>query len=251
MEDTIHNMYYFLPTSHSKICLLDMDITEPELLIRRIAEEDAKAYPECFHSEAPCVFYRLRYTPPYENFRELKNLIIQIRQATGIRSEYHGLICIDPSEYKGHEDEEYFAVVLKYLFDSTENSTAILVCCQYTEQEMARLASVCMKCLKCFSVSKKQIHIFKEDLLYQLVKASFKEKKVPINSDSIQFIVDALQSPDLIAYRSLQLIDSIPYEIQRSGLDILAYFSNPTSSLCLMAGHPLITERGIEHDYTF
>ncbi len=249
MEDIIRNIDHYLPAAHPQICILDMDITEPEILVRKIAEACAEKHPEYFNCDTSYVFYRLRYMPPYEKFEELRNLIVRISQATGLRSEYHGFICVDPSEYKGHEEEEYFTAVLKYLFDHGANCMVMLVCCQYTEQEMGILANTCMKTLKTFSISKERIHLFDHENLCKLINASFRENKVPIDSSTAHLIAETLLSPELESYRSLQLIEALPREIQCGGTDVETYFKNPDSPLCMMAGHPLVTRKN-DYEHT-
>lgn len=243
----------YLPVDYPRICLLDTDITEPEVLIRNIAASASQQCPERFQGEVPHVFFRLRYTPPYETFHELKNLILRIRKAAGLRSEYRGLICIDPSEYKDHENEEYFIAFLKYLYDNAGNSTVLLVCCQYSEQSLEKLYGVCMKY---FSVDRKQIHIYKEESLVRRMKSVYKKHDICIDKKSLALLASILSRPELIPYRSLQLIERIPYEI-KSGKslitfsDVEAYFQNAHSSICMLAGHPLIEEKGENLEYTF
>lgn len=275
MEEIFHNIESYLPAGYPRICLLDTDIREPELLICRIAEAVSQAYPKYFSGKEPYVFYRLKYTPPYEKFQELRNMILQIRQAAGFCSEYHGMLCIDPSEYRGHEEEEFFIAVLKYLYDNTVNSSVILVCCQYSEQEMAKLANICMKY---FPVCKEQIHIFEEETICKYICSSYREKHMEIDEAAAALLAEVLQSPCLVDCRSLQLLDRLPYEIRNcrrgeseelsrnredaggrciyserkiTAIDVKAFFSDPESSLCMMAGHPLIAERNWNHEYAF
>lgn len=252
MFDLDFNPEAFLPDPYPKICILSTDVVEPEILIRVLAEKTAKSYPDTFKGEAPQVFYRMRYMPPYEAFQEIRKLILQIRNATGIRSSFNGIMVIDVSEYKGHEDEEYFTIFLKYLYDNSCGCKSILVCSQYTEKELQKLV---ISCTRFFPVQQEVLNIYELDQLKALVKASFKERRYKLDTDSIDLIADILTSEKLVSCRTLQLIDRIPDEIQikkdscssKLGLTlseaVKEYFRDPHSPVCLLAGSSLLAEK--------
>ena len=258
MSELKINLKEFLPDAHPKICLLRTDIVEPEILIRLLAAETSKRFPAAFKGEVPQVFYRMRYVPPYETFQEIRNLILQIRNATGIRSRFHGMIAIDVSEYKGHEDEEFFTILLKYLYDNMCGCKTILVCSQYAEKEYRRLLS---RCAEFFPVQQQQLHVYDCEQLKYFVKASFKNHRYTIDSDSIELITDMLMSEELVPYRTIQLIDRIPEEIhikkasckneQGSTFSdaVREYFLDPNSPICMLASHALLSgkEGQFEH----
>lgn len=262
MNALINNLTPFIPDNYSKLCLLDTDIIEPELLVRNISDVVSEEYPECFQGEASLVFFRLRYTPPYERFTELRRLILEIRQATGIRSRFRGMLCIDASEYKGHEDEEYFTILLKYLYDNAQDDAVVFVCSQYSEQEMDKLANYCMKY---HPLHKEKLMLFEKERLAQLIESVAMRENVFFDDEAMQLLTTALSSASLKASRSMQLIERVPRELcchnhdtncrerktQRiSSNTILDYFSNASTPICMMAGRALLQERNVDIEHT-
>ena len=239
-----------LADSHPQICILCTDIVETEILIRLLADKTSKRYPDAFKGEVPQVFYRMRYVPPYESFQEIRKLILQIRNATGIRSKFHGIIAIDVSEYKGHENEEFFTILLKYLYDNTRGCKVILVCSQYTEKDYKRIIS---RCAEFFPVQQEQLRIYDCERLKYLIRSSFEKHKCKVDSTGVELIADILTSEELASYRTLQLIDRIPeeiYTIKMPGKSrnetisqdaVREYFLNPHSPICMLAGHSLLS----------
>lgn len=271
LDLSLQDVNCFLPSIQPQIYLLDTDINEPELLVRTIAVSAFKEQEELFLGDSPYVFVRLRYTPPYEKNMELKKLITQIRQASGLRSEFRGMIFIDPSEYKGHEGEEFFVILLKYLYDNAAHCSIIMTCCQYSDSELSRLNNSCMRF---FPVIKKNIHLFDRGSLVCLLGFSFQEARISCDLPAIRLIAELLESPKLRDYRNLQLIKRIPFEISKQSAvrktkvvadpfhrhaadqavtrqDVEDYFRRPESTICMMAGHALfprtIQEKGHEH----
>lgn len=258
MFDLKFNPEAFLPNSHPQICILSTDIVETEILIRLLADKTSKRYPDAFKGEVPQVFYRMRYVPPYESFQEIRKLILQIRNATGIRSRFHGIIALDVSEYKGHEGEEFFTILLKYLYDNTRGCKVILVCSQYAEKDHRRLLG---RCAEFFPVQQEQLNIYDHERLKYLIESSFEKRKCKVDSGSVELIADILNSEDLIPYRTLQLIDRIPEEIHIQKMSckskhgnisqsaVREFFLDPHSPICMLAGHALLfgKEEQVEH----
>ena len=258
MFDLKFNLEAFLPSKNSQVCILATDIIEPEILIRILAADTKKTYPDLFKGETPQVFYRMRYVPPYETFQEIRKLILQIRNATGIRSMFNGVIAIDVSEYKGHEEEEFFIVLLKYLYDNSQGCKILLVCSQYTEKEIGRLFSICSRF---FPVQIEKFNLYDTEHLKNLIKSSFKEHDQKISSDNVELIADILECDDLTPYRTLQLIDRVLEELHLRELStdrtlgddlhtsIKKYFRDSYSPICLLAGHALLSgkEELVEH----
>lgn len=261
MIELKHNTEAFLPEAHPRICILNTDITEPEIMIRQLAACAAREYPDAFSGEAPQVFFRMRYTPPYETFQEIRKLILQIRSATGVRSCFHGIITVDVSEYKGHEDEEYFTILLKYLYDNTKGSKTVFVCSRYTDKEIRNLMNACMRF---FPIQYEQIFVYEHNQLKTLIKAAFSKCRLRTDSESIELMADLLGSEDLSDYRTLQLIERLPEEFRRmtkSGLyegqsdsvsvkTVRDYFEDSHSPLCMLAGHALLEGKEGTYEHT-
>ena len=59
---------------------------------------------------------KLSYVPPYESFEDIKTLQLRLFDSPYIKGR--NICCVlDISEWIGHENEEYFAVLLKYFHD--------------------------------------------------------------------------------------------------------------------------------------
>ena len=256
-----------------RFCILDTDVAEAEELMRQVGAKALSCAPDAFRGDVPAVFFRLRYTPPYEPFQELrKNIIPRLRQAAGLRSSYRGLICLDVSEYKGHETEEYFTVLLKYLYDKARGSRVILVCCQYTGEEVARVGRACLKWVP---VYRETLSLYREETLARLIQAAGENQGIPVSGQAARLLASALTAPELASCRSLQLIRRLPREVRDGSLmsgkisatkdgreisgakaggeiiaaeksagrvteeDVRAWLEESASSVCMMAGRPL------------
>lgn len=242
----------YLPDPLPSVKLLATDLAEPELMVREIAALAESRSPCDFSGETPLIFYRLRYTPPYENFREIRNLILLTRKACGLRSCYRGILAVDVSEYRGHEEDEYFTVLLKYLYDTSTFQSLIFVCCRYTEKDMKKLCGVCMKY---FSVTQEYLRLFERTVLKKIIENAFTESGVKAGEDAAELLADVLCREELSPWRSLQLIERLPLEITAERKknqkrnrtlhagEIRSFLQDPGSSLCMMAGHILFTKQ--------
>jgi len=63
------------------------------------------------------VLFKLVYVPPYEDFRELKQLQLRTKDADLFGGDVY--VIMDLSEWVRHETEEYFTVTMKYLHDQS------------------------------------------------------------------------------------------------------------------------------------
>lgn len=119
------------------------DLTEPEALVERLAEQAFQKHPERFRGRQPYAFCRVRYVPPCERFPELRRLILCVKEVTGLRAEFRGIMAAEVSEWLGREEEEYFTVLLKYLYDHRDIWQGWLVVRNCPERQMARFLSAC------------------------------------------------------------------------------------------------------------
>lgn len=257
MKEFVSNETAYLPAGYPVLSLIETDIIEPEILIRRIADELWDAYEDRFSGDIPAVFYKLRYTPPYGEFRDIRKLILQIRKATGIRSDFKGLIALDVSEYRGHEDEEYFTIFLKYLYDNSIDRRILFVCSQYTEPEVTRLYNACVRY---FPIQKEKLMVYSGKMLSDLIKTAFSRQHIEITLGGITRLATYLQSQEIFPHRSIQLIERLPHEILQANPDItrrnvvdekniVEYFRKSDSSICMMIGHSLFSERNPDYEY--
>ncbi len=92
--------------------LLISGISDNDRAVRTLAETELQ------QAGRTLVFYRSRYTPPYETFKELKNLMLHVKDNGSLFED--NVVAIDLSEWVGHESEEYFTIFLKYLHDQRD-----------------------------------------------------------------------------------------------------------------------------------
>ena len=239
----------FVPESHPAVCLLETDVAEPEIMVREIGTVTEQSHPALFTGESPQVFYRLRYTPPYDNFHEIRSLILRTRMAAGLCSSYRGIVAIDVSEYRGHEEDEYFTIFLKYLYDCSDFQNLIFVCCQYSERDMQRLRSACMKY---FPVRQERFRFFEKPTLKRIIGNTFREAEIKAGDDASELLADILCREEFVPWRSLQLLERLPREIRADNrqnqkrnqplhaAEIRSFLQDPECSLCMMAGHVLL-----------
>ncbi len=101
--------------------LMGNDLPEQRKLAEFIAMEAATMFPEEFKGTRRAFPFELRYAAPFEkDFYELKRLQGTAAVTAGYRNEYLGYVIIDVSEYVCHENEAYFDIALKYMYDRND-----------------------------------------------------------------------------------------------------------------------------------
>lgn len=105
------------------------------LLISGIADND-RLVRQYIDSDRP-IYYKSRYTAPYEEFHELKKLLLLVRSIDDVNAE--NVIAVDLGEWIGHEQEEYLTVMLKYLHDQRDHWRYVFTAGDCSREEAARL----------------------------------------------------------------------------------------------------------------
>ena len=90
---------------------------ENERFAKELAQAQMKVTPERFDGVFPIVYQKMLYTAPFEKFHGLRQLASQIRDATGLRACYRGIVGLDLTDWFGHEQEEYLKITFKFLHD--------------------------------------------------------------------------------------------------------------------------------------
>lgn len=207
-------MNYNLLTGYQppELTFLETDLTEPELLFRRIASEKNEK-PSSFPApEHPYIYYCLKYEKPDSSFTGLKRLILEIRRGTGMRSGYTGIVGIDVSSWRSHESEEYFQIFLKYLYDNSTDWKLYFICCNYTEKEFLTLQ---LSCLNYFILKHQKVFIYTTDSLNECITHCFSSLNLSAGKEAVDLLADALQAKVGSSSRSLQIIRRIVYEVSR------------------------------------
>lgn len=87
-----------------------------EELAEAIARSEYRRFPFAFYGLSPCAYFKMPYIPPYSNF-SLCRLEDRIKAETGPNAIFQGVVTLDISEWIGHENDEYFTVLLAFLAD--------------------------------------------------------------------------------------------------------------------------------------
>ena len=90
---------------------------ENERFAKELARAQMEVTPEHFDGISPIVYQKMLYTAPFEKFHSLRQLASQIRDATGLRACYRGIVGLDLTDWFGHEQEEYLKITFKFLHD--------------------------------------------------------------------------------------------------------------------------------------
>ena len=90
---------------------------ENERFAKELVQTQMKVTPERFDGVFPIVYQKMLYTAPFEKFHGLRQLASQIRDATGLRACYCGIVGLDLTDWFGHEQEEYLKITFKFLHD--------------------------------------------------------------------------------------------------------------------------------------
>lgn len=227
------------------------DLTEAEALLCRLAAEARQRNPRQFEGNTPCVYFKLPYVPPYEKFELLRQLILKVRQNTGLRADFHGVVAIEVNEWLGHEKEEYFTVLLKYLYDHAHIWNTVMVLKNATQSQQQRFAAACA----CIITPRMQdVSVFgDEQLLTQLLEERFRACKCMICREDSIGLARLLMEKLPREHRSLTVLERtvedllmhLDYPVRIRGDQMEEYFSCPTTLLCVLVGQPLLKERSV------
>ncbi len=84
------------------------------------------------------VCFRPAYVPPYGEFRQIKKLQARLGASGYMKGRTVGCI-LDLSEWIGHENEEYFILLLKYLHDHRSRISFVFTAGANTEEQTKQL----------------------------------------------------------------------------------------------------------------
>lgn len=248
--DLIRDMRPFGKGLH-QLSVVSTDLTEAESLIKVLADEEKKRVPQTFAGKESCVYFKLPYIPPCDPFKELRRLILRIRENTGLRANFHGVIAIEVTEWIGHEREEYFTVLLKYLYDHRTFWRIATVLNGCTPNQINRYLSCCSKYItpRLFTINVFGDH----DTLCSLIQNEFTKQNRRITQEATDLLATALARQELQGARSLTLIERTVEEESYmceynhvATIDtIREYLLDPYSTLTMMAGMPLFDERSV------
>lgn len=234
-----------------QLSVVSTDLTEAESLIKVLADEEKNRAPHTFAGKESCVYFKLPYIPPCEPFKELRKLILRIRENTGLRANFQGVIAIEVSEWIGHEREEYFTVLLKYLYDHRTIWRIATILNGCTPIQTNRFISCCSKYItpRLFTINVFGDH----DTLCSLIHNEFTQQNRRITKEATGLLATTLARQELKDARSLTLIERTVGEViymceynQTATVEtVREYLLDPYSTPTMMAGMSLFDERSV------
>lgn len=234
-----------------QLSVVTTDLAEAESLVKALAEEEKNRMSHTFAGKESCVYFKLPYVPPCEPFKELRRLILRISENTGLRANFQGVIAIEVSEWIGHEREEYFTVLLKYLYDHRTFWRIATVLNGCTSNQINRFLSSCSKYItpRLFTINVFGDH----DTLCSLIHDEFTQQNRRITQEAAGLLATTLARQELKDARSLTLIERTVEEViymceynQAATIEtIREYLLDPYSTPTMMAGMPLFDERSV------
>lgn len=138
--------------------LISPGIEDTDLIVKRIVRNDRAI-----------LFYKLIYVPPYENFNGIKMFQIATRYRPFEELSGSGtIVSIDLSEWKGHENEEYFKIFFKFLADYEGEGRSlqyIFTTSCFNKEEAERLHRIPMEYLGSCTVYEENLMIDKKEMI--------------------------------------------------------------------------------------
>lgn len=233
-----------------QLSVINTDLVEAESLVKTMAEKEQQSYPQRFAGLAPCVYFKMPYIQPCDSYKELRRLILRIRENTGLRADYKGIVAIEATEWLGHEREEYFTVLLKFLYDHRDLWKAAMVLNDCKPAQIQRFLSACVRYVtpKVFDIK-----LFEDaDVLRSIIQEAFQKRNTRISHAAASMLATSMVNPALKDLRSLTFIERTVDEVlsyndtrQQITVDrVKEYLLDNSSTITLMAGKILYDERG-------
>lgn len=159
-----------------------------ERFIKQLIHQQYQKNPDKFYGEVPCICYKVNYVAPFNEFKELKNLIMRIKENTGLRSEFRGVVALNIDEWIGHEQDDYFSIFLKYLHD---HSTYIQ--CIFYSQDNQKIADMMKVTVQYLTIQVQNIdEHYDIKKLYKIIKYKIKCYNKEISLEDAIYLTDEI-----------------------------------------------------------
>ena len=170
--------------------LLLTGMKDNDRMVKSIADEAYKADPAAFEGDVNFIYYKCKYVSPFNKFGELKSLILKIRAATGMRHSYKGIVAIDLHEWIGHQNEEFFEIILKYLYDHKSLYKYIFT---FRDSDREKIKPVYLRCIHYFRSAVVDRSIFSDTHISDLtvyIRESFHVHSAVCDEQAVKIIAD-------------------------------------------------------------
>lgn len=231
------------------LTVIETDLREPEALMQSLASEAEREQPKAFAGRESCVYLRLRYVPPYGSFEELRRLILRLREAAGLRADYRGVVALEATSWLGHEQEEYFIVLLKYLYDHNAHWRTAMILQEHTPAAIRRFLTACAAYITPRHVL---LRVFSDrKWLSRVLQESFERRGYILQPDARALLVEEMNRGELEKVRGTALLSRITRELICSADDhrritreqMERYLDDPIWTPSMLAGGRMQEQR--------
>jgi hypothetical protein len=199
------------------LIFLVTEMKDNDKIVNSVSEQTYANNPGIFEGTDPYAYYKMKYVPPYDSFGELRQLILRIKNSTGLRYEFKGIIAIDLFEWLGHENDEYFDVTLKFLYDHRHIWKYIFT---FKDAGIEKLNPMFDHAIHFFRIMVIDKCLFNHrDELKKYLKNSFDKNNVTYESSAIDILAGIFSDKDAKNIKSYEKIDMITQDIADNSPD--------------------------------
>ena len=209
------------------------------LLITEVPDND-RAAKMAAPAGQEIVFFKMNYTLPYSEFREIRSLQVKLQRSCYGRGKRVTTV-IDLSEWIGRESDEYFDIVMKFLHDKRGGMDYIFTVGDASEEKAAGLMRTARKYMRGAVV--RNDTFTSAEKLAEYIGSRYAEP------DAAQLLAEMLRKPkmrDLLSYSAVDLM--CEEMLSQSPVGVIRAFdaANYLRSDCSM---PYITDRFTALEY--
>jgi len=187
------------------------EMKDNDKIVRAIANQTKKEKPCLFEGESPYVYYKMKYVQPFDEFKELKKLILRVKESTGLRSDFKGIVAVDLFDWINHENDEYFDITFKFLYDYRHIYKYIFT---FRDSNIEKLRPMFNKSINYFRIKVIDKCLFNhKDELKKYIKIGFDRCDVQYDISVIDKLVDIFSDNNTKNIKSYEKIDMILQDI--------------------------------------
>lgn len=186
-------------------------------------------------SNTVSLYFRLPYTPPYEQYNGLRKLLLQIRKKSN--SEIPETLVIDLTEWLEHDKDEFFDITVKFLYDHKDIYNYIFVI-RNCDQRKYNALFVKIRTFMPGNITK-DLTFTDEQHLEKYISCSCK-----IDSKALKLLSAIIMHDSADQLRSYTVIDNLTDELEHTSgngmisvLSIKKALSDPNTLLGAMLGN--------------
>ena len=129
------------------------------------------------------------YCSPTATFTEVNRLYNEIKNASGFRNSYKGILSIDIDEWLGHCEEKHFLTFLEYLSSNSDDWLIIFIVSSGSKTEISNLESVLSMY---FRIEKSILSIPKSNDLLDFVITKLSGYDLTLSEDAKNLLLETI-----------------------------------------------------------